>query len=654
MWVEGGRDGSWGEWWFEAVASSRRHRRTASSAQDQTEAAPYAKLRDSCYRKLLRRKPLITETHVSITPRGMSVQEAYRLFRDDSLLVNRRYQRKLVWAVSEKQLLIRSILDGYPIPLILLAERPEIHGSGRYEIIDGMQRLDAIFSFIEQRFDYEGRHFDLSQSARARQASEAGAFEAVDTLMPLPADKCANILDYQLAVTIFPTHTEKQITEVFSRINSNGRQLSAQEKRQAGMLNGFSESVRSIASSMRGDVSDDVLLLHDMPSISIDSARERQRYGVRADDTLWIRHGILNVKQLREGDDEQMVADIAASILFGEPFAASKESIDELYDTQNEKYRRLDRTLSAYGGRRLESEIQSTFSVLSEVIDSQLTGPNGLRNLVRPGGSNPIKTPFYAIFMAFFELIIKQQKSPDDYAAIVSALRNVGPRLKTGRHYISTEDRVLNIDTVTGLIQRHFVTKVPPVFGHGPGLALDFENSLRRSRIETSRYEFKQGLLRLDDKRRWDDSIVGRLAETICGIANVKPGVDGYLYLGVADSQRDADRIRQLDSIGPVLVGPHHVVGIEREARIKKVSLDNYVQRFVNQIAQAGLSDPLATQILSNIDTIEYKGLSVIRIVIPGQSDLSYCNDSVFIRRGSSTERIEDFKQVVALGKQFT
>ncbi|WP_257136885.1 DUF262 domain-containing protein [Streptomyces sp. gb14] len=597
---------------------------------------------------------MITETHVSITPRGMSVQEAYRLFRDDSLLVNRRYQRKLVWAVSEKQLLIRSILDGYPIPLILLAERPEIHGSGRYEIIDGMQRLDAIFSFIEQRFDYEGMHFDLSQSARARQASEAGAFEAVNTLTPLSADKCANILDYQLAVTIFPTHTEKQITEVFSRINSNGRQLSAQEKRQAGMLNGFSESVRSIASSMRGDVSDDVLLLHDMPSISIDSARERQRYGVRADDTLWIRHGILNVKQLREGDDEQMVADIAASILFGEPFAASKESIDELYDTQNEKYRRLDRTLSAYGGRRLESEIQSTFSVLSEVIDSQLTGPNGLRNLVRPGGSNPIRTPFYAIFMAFFELIIKQQKSPDDYAAIVSSLRNVGPRLKTGRHYISTEDRVSNIDTVTGLIQRHFVAKVPPVFGHGPGLALDFENSLRRSRIETSRYEFKQGLLRLDDKRRWDDSIVGRLAETICGIANVKPGVDGYLYLGVADSQRDADRIRQLDSIGPVLVGSHHVVGIEREARIKKVSLDNYVQRFVNQIAQAGLSDPLATQILSNIDTIEYKGLSVIRIVIPGQSELSYCNDAVFIRRGSSTEQIEDFKQVVALGKQFS
>jgi uncharacterized protein with ParB-like and HNH nuclease domain len=57
---------------------------------------------------------------MSITPRGMSVTEAYRLYRSGSLLVNRKYQRKLVWTVSEKEKLIGSILKGYPIPLILL------------------------------------------------------------------------------------------------------------------------------------------------------------------------------------------------------------------------------------------------------------------------------------------------------------------------------------------------------------------------------------------------------------------------------------------------------------------------------------------------------------------------------------------------------
>ncbi|MFD7384774.1 GmrSD restriction endonuclease domain-containing protein [Streptomyces anulatus] len=583
----------------------------------------------------------------------MSITEAYRLFRDDSLLVNRRYQRKLVWSVSEKQLLIDSILDGYPIPLILLAERPEIHGSGKYEIIDGMQRLDAIFSFIEQKFDYKGMHFDLSQSARAHQAASAGVFESATTENLLPADKCANLVDYQLAVTIFPTRTEGQITNVFSRINSNGRQLSTQEKRQAGMLNPFSELVRTVASSLRGDVSDDVLLLHDMPSISIESSREKQQYGVRAEDTVWIRHGILNVKQLREGDDEQMVADVAASILLGSPFPASKEEFDEIYDTGNEKHRRIETRLAAYGARRLQDEIQATFSILTEVIDSQVSGLNGLRNLVRPSSGNPIRTPFYAVFMSFFDLVVRQQKSPADSAAIVAALRNVGPRLKSARHYTSAEDRISNIDTVTGLIQRNFVHVEPPTLGHGPGLALDFENSLRRSRIETSRYEFKQGVLRLNGNRKWDDSLFLRLAETICGIANAQPKHDGFLFIGVADKDPDAKRIEALDSVAPVKVGPHHVVGIDREARILKISLESYVQRFVRKISEQQISDPLATQLMGGIDTIEYKGLSIIRIRIPGQNDLSYCADRVFTRSGSSTEEITDFRKVAALAKSF-
>ncbi|MCC9311873.1 DUF262 domain-containing protein [Kitasatospora sp. RB6PN24] len=584
----------------------------------------------------------------------MSVQEAYRLFRDDALLVNRRYQRKLVWSVNEKQLLIDSILDGYPIPLILLAERPEIHGSGKYEIIDGMQRLDAIFSFIEQKFEYDGTYFDLSQSARARQAAEAGHFETTMTAPLLPAEKCANLLDYQLAVTIFPTQTEGQITEVFSRINSNGRQLSAQEKRQAGMINPFSEVVRSIASNLRGDVSDDILLLHEMPSISIESNRERQQYGVRALETPWVRHGILNVKQLREGDDEQMVADIAASILRNSPFPASKEAFDEIYNVESTEHKALEQALAAYGTKRLEAEIKSTFSVLFEVIDSHLATQNGLRNLVRPAGTNPIRTPFYAIFMSFFDLVVRQQKSPSDYTAIISSLRDVATRLTSARHYTSTEERVSNIDTVTGLIQRYFVSKVPPVFGHGPGLALDFENALRRSKIETGRYEFKQGLLRLDGTRPWEDGIYAALAETICGIANMKPGVDGYLYIGVADNDSTAARIRELDGITTAPIPPHHVVGIDREATLLGMSLDQYVRRFVSKISQQRLSEPLATQILSNIDTIDYRGLSVIRLLIPGQDDLSYFQDRVFVRNGSSTDEVTDVKRVAALAKIFS
>ncbi|WP_462183767.1 DUF262 domain-containing protein, partial [Frankia sp. AgKG'84/4] len=278
---------------------------------------------------------------MSITPRGMSVQEAYRLFRDNTLVVNRRYQRKLVWMVEEKQLLVDSVLQNFPIPLILLAERAETSGKSRLEILDGMQRLDAVFSFVEQSFSFEDRYFDLGEFARARQAAEDKLFTPVTVEGGVPLisrQACADFLDYQLAVTIFPPQSEKQVTAVFSRVNASGRQLSAQEKRQAGVINPFADLVRRIGSELRGDVSSEVVNLSDMPSVSIDSARERQNYGVHADETPWCSQGIISVKQLREGDDEHMIADMCASILLGTPLAASKEKLDELYDEDSDFY----------------------------------------------------------------------------------------------------------------------------------------------------------------------------------------------------------------------------------------------------------------------------------------------------------------------------
>lgn len=116
---------------------------------------------------------------MSTAPRPMTVNEAYRLYRSGNLLVNRKYQRKLVWTVSEKEKLIGSILLKYPIPLILLAERPQIHGSGKYEIIDGMQRLNAIFSFIENTFPFEKEYFDINEFSYARQLAENGIFSKI-------------------------------------------------------------------------------------------------------------------------------------------------------------------------------------------------------------------------------------------------------------------------------------------------------------------------------------------------------------------------------------------------------------------------------------------------------------------------------------------
>ncbi|ENL0918877.1 DUF262 domain-containing protein [Vibrio cholerae] len=105
----------------------------------------------------------------------MSIQSIYSLYREGKLIVNRRYQRKLVWTLEEKQKLIESILNKYPIPAILIAESED--KKGQYEIIDGLQRLHAMMSFIEVSFKTtDDKFFNLDYFTTAKTYKEDGFF----------------------------------------------------------------------------------------------------------------------------------------------------------------------------------------------------------------------------------------------------------------------------------------------------------------------------------------------------------------------------------------------------------------------------------------------------------------------------------------------
>ena len=103
-----------------------------------------------------------------ISSKSDSIQVVYSNYLEKKYIVNRRYQRKLVWTQAEKISFIDSVYKQYSVPLFLLAERAD----GSYEIIDGMQRLNAVVSFIENEFgiNYENRicYFDLDALASSK------------------------------------------------------------------------------------------------------------------------------------------------------------------------------------------------------------------------------------------------------------------------------------------------------------------------------------------------------------------------------------------------------------------------------------------------------------------------------------------------------
>jgi len=574
---------------------------------------------------------------MSIVPRGMAVTEAYRLYRSGGLLVNRKYQRKLIWSVEEKEKLIGSILKGYPIPLILLAERPQVHGSGKYEIIDGMQRLNAICGFIENLFSFDEKSFDLNEFSYSKQLADEKVFEFVENSDKLDRKKCANILDYQLAVTIYTAMDESDITEVFGRINSGGKHLSNQERRQAGVTTSFAELVRKIAMQLRGDDTQKTLHLFDMPQVSIDSKRNNQGYGIQAEETLWCKQGILNIAELRDSEDEDIIADIAASILLNEPLRRSKERLDNLYDEESNDFQLIEKNLARYGSDRLEEDIVKTFSVLGETIETYSSDNKCLQNIVNPGIHNPIPQAFYTIFMAFFELVIERELLPANPQKIMESLENLQKTLGLSRRYAATKDRIKNIDRTRGLIDKYFVKRDKSTLGQGAELIQTLKNSLLRSRIETAKYECKQGLLDLSSNRKLNNDLPQRLVETICGIANSDPHTDGYIFLGVADKKQDAEKIQNLDGIKYIEINDRYVVGIDREARVLGKTLEDYVGILINAIKKSELTNTLKTQVLMKIDTINYKEHSVIRINVPPQKEISFVGEKAFIREDSST-----------------
>ncbi|MBS1002151.1 DUF262 domain-containing protein [Acetobacter persici] len=150
-----------------------------------------------------------------------SVQSVYGWYAANRLFVNRRYQRKLVWSLEEKQKLVESILYKYPIPAILLSEKDD--SSGHFEIIDGLQRLNAIISFIEGAFSLpDGRYFNISAFPTAKLRLDEHAFVPLAANAFLSTTEVTTILDYSLAFSVMRKATDAEVDDVFDRINSYG------------------------------------------------------------------------------------------------------------------------------------------------------------------------------------------------------------------------------------------------------------------------------------------------------------------------------------------------------------------------------------------------------------------------------------------------
>ncbi len=580
------------------------------------------------------------------------LQTIYNWYRNGTLIVNRRYQRKLVWSLAEKQKLIDSVLNEYPIPLVLLAESKD-ESTSAYEIIDGLQRLHTIVSFIEHGFPtIDEKYFNVDEFTRAKEERENNEFIEKKDVNLISRSDVARILDYILPVSIIRNVTQSDVTDVFGRINSYGHRLSDQERRQAGLSSDFAQFVRRTACEIRGDVSVDTLPLYQMPEISVDLPMTRYGYRVQADDVFWVRHGILRSTDLRDSLDEQVIADITGCIVSDRLIERSKDTLDAIYDQSTPESAAVNSRFSSYGPDKILSEFKYVIEVVEKIVAASTE--KSLRSLVfETKSTNAFPTVFSSIFIAIHELTFSEGLVLANPDGASKALANVHGRLNTRRDALGPDERRNNVNLIKGLITDCFVNGDVSQVAYGVRRELDIENTLRRSRIETPSFEMKQGIVRLDNSRSTDANVVDKVLETICAIANIGPKSNGAVFVGVADDEADATRIELLDKISAVEISGRYIVGIDREAKLLSITPEQYYQIWRDGISNSDLSEPLRSEVLSNLDLCLFRSVHILIVSIPSQKGISLKDGKVFIRDGDQTIEASPEK-IVSLSSRFT
>jgi len=152
-----------------------------------------------------------------------TIQELVNLYQHDQLNLKPGFQRSSVWSERDRMKLIDSILKGYPLPSIFLYRRNE-DGDLLYDVIDGKQRIESIFMFIGELW---GNKYKVKTQLPGQEVTEWIDWSYIKK------KKLQHIfIGYKLQ-SIEVSGDLSTIIELFVRINSTGKALSGQEKRNA-------------------------------------------------------------------------------------------------------------------------------------------------------------------------------------------------------------------------------------------------------------------------------------------------------------------------------------------------------------------------------------------------------------------------------------
>lgn len=165
---------------------------------------------------------------VQTTSKDLSFNELMDMYEQGELIVDPDYQRTFRWSEGKESRFIESLVLGMPIPPIFVIEVED----GRYELIDGLQRLSSYFHF-------RGK---LTLEGMDRKIAKGDALVLTDCDIvtqlngqsheELPTAIQIRLKRHFIRVEVIGRESDQRLRyHMFKRLNTGGESLSEQEIR---------------------------------------------------------------------------------------------------------------------------------------------------------------------------------------------------------------------------------------------------------------------------------------------------------------------------------------------------------------------------------------------------------------------------------------
>ena len=183
----------------------------------------------------------VDPSDIIVYSRDWTIETIYNQISLGNIDLNPNFQRRNAWTDEKRSKLVESIVMGYPVPEIVLAENPEKKRS--YIVIDGKQRLLTIAGFIDNSKYHYWDKSKLKKLDVKKELNGAG-YHDIDENDRREFDNSS------LRCTVITGYKDIQVLyDIFYRLNSGSVSLSTQELRQSLIPGDFANYLLDITNS---------------------------------------------------------------------------------------------------------------------------------------------------------------------------------------------------------------------------------------------------------------------------------------------------------------------------------------------------------------------------------------------------------------------